>query len=94
MIRILAAKHKVKRITASRQDALRCAEYLREHGASKAAAVAKEANVPTAAGLMRADHYGWFERVERGVYQLTPQGSEGLAEYAATVRELKSAKDG
>jgi hypothetical protein len=43
---------------------------------------------------MRADHYGWFERVERGVYQLTPQGSEGLAEYAATVRELKSAKDG
>ena len=54
----------------------------------------KRANVPTAAGLMRADHYGWFERVERGVYQLTPQGSEGLAEYAATVRELKSAKDG
>ena len=43
---------------------------------------------------MRADHYGWFERVERGVYQLTPQESEGLAEYAATVRELKSAKDG
>ena len=27
---------------------------------------------------MRDDHYGWFERVERGVYALTPAGQEGL----------------
>ena len=33
---------------------------------------------------MRADHYGWFERVERGVYALTPAGEAGLEAFAET----------
>jgi hypothetical protein len=24
--------------------------------------------------MMRDDHYGWFEKVEKGVYQLTDKG--------------------
>jgi hypothetical protein len=68
----------VKRMTAYRQDALRCASVL-EAGPMKAAAVAKAAGVARAAGLMRDDHYGWFERVERGIYALS---EKGRAEYA------------
>ena len=79
---------RVKRITAYRQDALRCALHLQSHGATKASHVAQATGVTAAARLMRADHYGWFERVERGVYQLTPAGTNGLEQYAAIVDEL------
>jgi hypothetical protein len=30
---------------------------------------------------MRNDHYGWFEKVSRGVYGLTDVGRRGLADY-------------
>ncbi len=68
-------------ITSYRQDALKCAGFLQENGPNKGWIVAKEAEVPTATQIMAADHYGWFERVERGVYGLTVKGVEGLADY-------------
>ncbi len=72
---------KVGIITSYRQDALKCAGYLQENGPSKGAVVAKGAEVPTATRIMAADHYGWFEKVERGVYGLTVKGVDGLAVY-------------
>lgn len=68
-------------VTSYRQDALRCATFLADEGASKGAVVAKGAEVPTATRIMAADHYGWFERVATGVYMLTPKGVDGLAAY-------------
>lgn len=68
-------------VTSYRQDALKCAEYLQAHGPSKGAEVAKAMRVPTATRIMAADHYGWFERVERGVYGLTVKGGEGVKVY-------------
>lgn len=68
-------------VTAYRQDAVRCAEFLRENGPSKGAVVAKAVNVANATRLMADDHYGWFERVETGIYALTPKGVEGLRHY-------------
>ncbi len=78
----------IKRMTAYRQDALRCAAVLNAEGPLKAALVAQAAGVARAAALMRADHYGWFERVARGVYGLTPMGEAALREHAATVQAL------
>jgi len=74
----------VKLVTAYRQDALRCAAYLAEHGAARGAEVAKAAEVPKATTIMRDDHYGWFEKVERGVYVLTPKGAEEWPGFAST----------
>jgi hypothetical protein len=28
--------------------------------------------------MMRNDHYGWFEKVEKGIYGLTPKGAEAV----------------
>ncbi|MFK7836227.1 MAG: DUF2161 domain-containing phosphodiesterase [Sulfitobacter sp.] len=66
-------------VTAYRQDALKLAVYLFEVGASKGADVAREAAVPRATTMMRDNHYGWFEKVEKGVYGLTPAGAEAVA---------------
>ena len=68
-------------VTSYRQDALRCATFLEDEGASKGAVVAKGAGVPKATRIMADDHYGWFERVEKGIYMLTPKGSEALGVY-------------
>lgn len=65
----------VKRMTAYRQDALRCAAHLADHGPSSPAQILRATGVTTAARILRADHYGWFERTARGIYTLTPAGT-------------------
>lgn len=77
----------IKRVTAYRQDALRCLLAL-QGGALKASAVAQASGVARAAALMRDDHYGWFERVERGIYALTPQGRAAIVAEAVEIARL------
>ncbi|MFW8594509.1 DUF2161 domain-containing phosphodiesterase [Cribrihabitans neustonicus] len=71
-------------VTAYRQDALVCAAHLAVAGASKGAEVARATGVSRATQLMGKNHYGWFERVEKGIYQLTEEGRAGLAHWAGS----------
>lgn len=75
-------------MTAYRQDALRCVQFLHENGPTKAAEVAKKTGVEKARRLMADDHYGWFERVQNGVYGLTPKGGQALVDYASELKNL------
>lgn len=70
----------VRRITAYRQEALRCAAYLAAQGDAKAADVAAATGIAHAGRMLRDDHYGWFERVERGIYRLSPKGRAETAD--------------
>lgn len=76
-------------VTGYRQDALRCAAYLAEYGAAKGKAVANDTGVPKATRIMFDNHYGWFERVEKGVYQLSAAGRKGLADWDGALPESK-----
>lgn len=67
-------------VTAYRQDAVRCAAHLAEAGPTKGAVVAKATGVARATRMMADNHYGWFERVETGVYALTEAGRAALRE--------------
>ncbi len=60
-------------MTAYRQQALRCARLL-EAGPMRVRDVRTQADAPGAGSILRDDVYGWFERVERGTYRLTPNG--------------------
>ena len=75
-------------VTAYRQAALRCAAHLGRHGATKAAEVARATTVSRAAQSCRNDVYGWFQRVERGVYALSPKGAAALETYADVLPSL------
>ncbi len=66
-------------VTAYRQDALKIAVHLFEIGASRGADVARETGVARATTMMRDNHYGWFEKVETGIYGLTPAGANAVA---------------
>ena len=68
-------------MTAYRQEALRCAELLASHGPMAPKALRAAGDVPNAAKILRHDYYGWFERVDRGIYALTPQGRAGLVQF-------------
>jgi len=71
-------------MTAYREDALACARVLAEN-ALKAAAVRDAAGVSNAGTILRDNVYGWFHRITRGVYALTPAGQAALALYADVV---------
>jgi hypothetical protein len=61
-------------VTAYRQDALRCAQ-----------ALSTMAEVPAASLILRRNVYGWFARVERGIYGLTPEGDQALSRFAEAI---------
>lgn len=68
-------------MTAYRQEALRCAALLAVNGPMKVATLRASGDVPKAARILQDDVYGWFERVERGVYALSPKGKLGLESF-------------
>ena len=78
-------------VTAYRQAALRCAAHLSQNGPTKAAVVARATEVTRAARILHDDVYGWFQRVERGIYALSPKGETALETYADVLASLDEA---
>ena len=72
-------------VTGYRQDALRVAAHLAEYGPGSGAAVARDTGVPVATRIMADNHYGWFRKLSRGVYELTEAGRRGLADWDGAV---------
>lgn len=62
-------------MTAYRQQALGCALALAS-GPLRVRQV--RSGIPDAGKILLANVYGWFERLDRGVYGLTPAGQEAL----------------
>lgn len=81
-----------KIMTAYRQNALRCATVLAD-GTQKLADIREQTSLTQAGSILQKDHYGWFERVQRGHYQLTPKGHTALEEYAEVIAQLSRALD-
>lgn len=75
-------------MTAYRQDALRCAHHLHLHGPTKVAAIKAATGVAKTPRILQSDVYGWFERIERGIYALTPAGERALDEFADVLGTL------
>lgn len=74
-------------VTAYRQDALRCIRFLDDRGPSKLSLIRSETGVARAAAMLQQDVYGWFARVDRGVYDLSPKGRSALATFADVIVE-------
>jgi hypothetical protein len=67
-------------LTAYRQEALRCATLLRQHGGGplSVARLREGAEAPNAARILYRNVYGWFAPVGRGLYRITDEGVRGL----------------
>ena len=65
-------------MTAYRQRALAIGWFLKDNGPTKASSVAKTLQEPKARDILYRDVYGWFDRMSRGVYTLSPRGVQEL----------------
>lgn len=72
-------------VTAYRESALLVAEHLRRYGPSQPKAIKAATGCDKAAMILQKDYYGWFQRVEPGVYQLSLGGEKALQTYADVV---------
>ena len=65
-------------MTAYRQRALRVALFLRNQGPTKASDVARHTQETEARNILYRDVYGWFDKVSRGIYTLSPRGQREI----------------
>jgi len=79
-----------RRLTAYRQDALRCAQELADAGVLKVSVLRERTGVERAGPILRDNHYGWFERVKTGHYDLSPRGRRDLAAWSSAVEIVDS----
>jgi hypothetical protein len=65
-------------LTAYRQRSIRIAEFLLTQENISGAAVNKAIDEPQATQFLRDNYYGWFKKVDRGVYSLAEEGRAAL----------------
>ena len=65
-------------LTAYKQAAIHIAFLLREFGDASPARLRALGGPERSQSILSNNHYGWFERVQRGVYRLTKHGEESL----------------
>jgi hypothetical protein len=76
------------RLTAYRQDALRCARELVASGVLKVSVIREQTGIARAGPILRDNHYGWFDRVKTGHYDLSSKGREELVRWSDTLETL------
>ncbi|WP_413709939.1 DUF2161 domain-containing phosphodiesterase [Rhizobium sp. Rhizsp82] len=79
---VLGGSTRVPQMTAYRQQALICAAALQQ-GLARPRDM--KAQAPDAGKILLGNVYGWFERLDKGVYALTPAGAEALLRWPQTV---------
>lgn len=78
----------MKLVTAYREKALRVALAMQGGGEMAPREVRDASGIGSASDILQRNYYGWFIRVSRGRYVLTPSGIEALAHYAEVVEGL------
>ena len=85
----IAGSSKTKIVTAYRQDALLCALLLAEVSQCSVKEIKKKTGVEKTASILQKNYYGWFKRINRGVYALSPDGKKGLKLFENATKTLK-----
>lgn len=86
----LGGSARTPRMTAYRQDALRCLAHIAGTGAAKVAVIREVTGVARTAGILQSDVYGWFTRQERGIYALSPKGQAALHSFSGAITALSA----
>ena len=75
-------------ITAYRQDSLLCANTLASYPQLQAKELKLASGIAKTASILQQNYYGWFERVSRGVYKITPTGQAALDDNQSLLKEI------
>lgn len=70
-------------VTAYRERAILIACFLEVIGETSPRNLTRLGTGPDTRAILASNHYGWFERVSRGVYGLTKEGKQGTKKWPA-----------
>ena len=65
-------------LTAYRQRSIRIATFLLAQSTAKGAEINKVIDEPQATQFLRDNYYGWFNKIDRGVYEISDKGKKEL----------------
>ncbi|MBT3273345.1 MAG: hypothetical protein HN368_09335 [Spirochaetales bacterium] len=77
---------RTKLITAYREAAIVIACHLDTSGKLSPAELRAKGTGKRTQSILSKNYYGWFERVDRGIYELHPEGKKALLEYPELVK--------
>ncbi len=80
----LGGVNKIKIVTAYRQEAIRIAVALASGGPQSPKNLKAACDAPRAGNILRDNHYGWFERQEKGIYVITEIGRTDIVKFQAS----------
>ncbi|MFT5558874.1 MAG: hypothetical protein ACJAYB_002022 [Psychromonas sp.] len=75
-------------LTAYRQRCIRVAQYLSELPSSRGCEIKNAINEPQATLFLRDNYYGWFEKIDRGIYRISEKGINELPEWVIKMNKL------
>lgn len=84
---------KRKLVTAYRENAIHIACCLEKHGQLSPRRLRALGTGPKTLSILHANFYGWFERVEKGIYTLTAQGRADLSDYSVLAAHYRAQTD-
>lgn len=82
-----------KLVTAYREKALHIACLLQQRGPLSPKQLRELTGNSKVPGLLQKNYYRWFQRIERGIYRLSPSGEAAIEEYAHVIKELPVSAD-
>ena len=80
-------------MTAYRENAIHIACCLDRLGPSSPKRLRELGTGAKTTSILSSNFYGWFRRVDRGVYELTPMGKQSLGDYGDLVLRYRSLVD-
>lgn len=76
---------KTKLVTAYREQSLHCAYLLKQQGNLSPKELRNMTGNAKVSSILQKNFYGWYKRVERGIYELTPSGEQSLETFSAVI---------
>jgi hypothetical protein len=82
----VGGSNKTKIMTAYKESSIHIAYLLREKGALSPKALRQMGTGDKTLSILNKNYYEWFEKVERGIYQLSDKGKREIEEYPELVK--------
>ena len=83
----VGGSNKKKIITAYKENAIQIAVYLNKIGATSAKNLREYDSGKKTLSILYSNFYGWFQRVDRGVYDITAKGKSELKNFPGLVKK-------
>ncbi|WP_335872319.1 DUF2161 domain-containing phosphodiesterase [Bacillus sp. 2205SS5-2] len=81
----IGGSNKIKIMTAYKENCIQIACYLKNRGPLSPRVLKKMKTGEKTSSILQKNYYKWFERISRGVYQISDQGKKELENYSELV---------